>query len=192
MWTTSPTVPTDQRNLLAVATTAKPFAIRPGTVADAGELAAIGRRMFAFAHADAFLPEDLAIVLRRDWDTAVLEAELSGGSMQFFVAEVERVPVGLTALRPGDVPNSKRSGVELCRVYLDSEHFGKGIGAALLDAAVHHADGRGYGPLWLIAWQHNDRAIPMYHHRGFVETARFPYAVGRSAPTAVLMERARP
>lgn len=169
-----------------------PVTIRSGAVADAEALAAIGRRMFAVAHADAFLADDLEVVLQRDWDVSVLEQELSGGLMRFFVAEVGGAPVGLTALRPREVPNSVRPGVELCRVYLDSAHFGTGIGAALLDAAVGAADAAGDGLLWLIAWEHNDRAIPMYRKRGFIETARYPYTVGSSAPTAVLMERQRP
>jgi ribosomal protein S18 acetylase RimI-like enzyme len=173
--------------------TATAFSIRAGQPADAEVLASIGRRMFALAHQDAFAyAEDLELVLDRDWLTAVLARELQDDAVRIFVAEVEGRPVGLTGLRHGPVPGRDQTSLEVCRVYLEQEHFGKGIGAALLDTALASADAGGAPHTYLIAWERNDRAIPLYLRRGFVQMYTFPYTVGRSAPAAVLMERTRP
>lgn len=167
------------------------FTIRPAREDDAVALVDIGRRMFAVAHRDAFeRAEDLQAVIDRDWFSERLLAEIREPDTHIFVAAIGDRPVGLTALRPGPVPNSERPAVELCRVYLDDEYFGRGIGAALLNAAIAQLGAVGEPHCWLIAWERNDRAIPMYESRGFVRTAGFPYTVGESAPTAVLMERA--
>jgi ribosomal protein S18 acetylase RimI-like enzyme len=164
--------------------------IRRAREEDAEALVEIGGRMFAVAHRDAFSRvEDLQTVIARDWYVERLLGEIRDPDVEVFVAEVDGAPVGLTGLRPGPVPNSDLPGLELCRVYLDDGHFGRGIGAALLDAAMDHLRVRGEPDCWLIAWEDNERAIPMYVSRGFVRTAEFPYVVGESAPTAVLMER---
>jgi ribosomal protein S18 acetylase RimI-like enzyme len=149
--------------------------------------------MFAVAHQDAFAHrEDLERVLDRDWAPEILRRELEDSAVRIFVAEAEGSPVGLTGLRHGTVPGQERTSLEVCRVYLEQEQFGKGIGAALLDAALASADAGGALHTYLIAWERNDRAIPLYLRRGFVQTRTFPYTVGRSAPTALLMERTRP
>ncbi len=135
---------------------------------------------------------DLQAVIDRDWYAERLCAEIRDPETDVFVADVSGEPVGLTALRPGPLPGGDRTALELCRVYLLQEHFGKGIGAALLDAATARLGELGDPHCFLVAWEHNDRAIPMYASRGFERTAEFPYTVGESAPTAVLMERGSP
>jgi ribosomal protein S18 acetylase RimI-like enzyme len=166
------------------------FSIRAGTVADAAVLSGIGRRMFAMAHKDAFADrEDLVAVLDRDWQPHILERELDDPAVRIFVADVAGRAVGLTGLRAGPVPGRSVTSLEVCRVYIEEEQFGRGIGAALLDNAIAAADASGERHSWLIAWERNDRAIPLYERRGFVTTSSFPYQVGRSAPTALLMER---
>lgn len=171
---------------------ATPFTIRRGRADDVDALVDVGRRMFALAHRGAFArDEDLQYVIDRDWYAERLASEVADPAIALFVAEVNGKAVGLTGLRPGPVPNSERPGLELCRVYLDEVHFGKGIGAALLNAAMEELRTRGEPDCWLIAWERNDRAIPMYESRGFVRTAEYPYVVGESAPIAVLMERSR-
>lgn len=76
-------------------------------------------------------------------------------------------------------------------MYLEQEQFGKGIGAALLDAALAAAESAGDPHTFLIAWERNDRAVALYERRGFATTHSFPYAVGESAPIALLMESVR-
>ncbi len=166
------------------------FTIRPAREDDVEALVAIGARMFAVAHRDAFARAvDLQAVIDRDWCDERLRPEIRDPSIDLFVAEVDGSPVGLTALRPGTLPGSERVALELCRVYLLDEHFGRGIGAALLNAAIDRLHELGDPDCFLIAWERNDRALPLYQARGFVRTGEFPYTVGESAPTAVLMER---
>ena len=168
------------------------FRIRAGLPADAAALSDIGRRMFAVAHQDAFARrQDLEWVLDRDWQPHILARELDDPSIRIFVAEVEGRPVGLTGLRAGPVPGRGGTSLEVCRVYIEQEQFGKGIGAALLDSALRAADASGDRHSFLIAWERNDRAIPLYERRGFVIAHSFPYEVGESAPMALLMERTR-
>lgn len=169
------------------------FNIRRARPGDAAALAGIGARMFAVAHRDAFARAvDLQAVIDRDWYQERLLAEIADPDVALFVAEVDARPVGLTGLRPGQVPTSDRTALELCRVYLEQEYFGRGIGAALLNAAIAHLNDLGDPDSFLIAWERNDRAIPMYESRGYIRTGEFPYTVGESAPVALLMERRRP
>jgi len=166
------------------------WSLRPGALADAPALAALGRRMFAEAHRDAFLPEDLELALDRDWSVLALEADLRRLDTTIFVAEAGGGPAGLVAMRPGPVPGGDAvHPVEFCRFYLDAPWIGKGMGGALFAAAMDWFETSSHDVCWLSAWEHNDRALALYRARGFRQVRTYPYVVGGSRPTAVLMVR---
>jgi ribosomal protein S18 acetylase RimI-like enzyme len=65
-------------------------------------------------------------------------------------------------------------------VSIDSHEEGRGIGTALLDAAVSTARRRGCGRVWLITTNDNLRALRFYQRRGMRLAALYAGAVDRS------------
>ena len=172
------------------------FRIRTARIEDAPTLVALGARRFADAHRDGFAPDDLQVVVERDWNEPQVANEIADPDVRFFVGVSPEAsddhPVGLCALRPGSIHGTDETAMELGRLYLEPDYLGTGLGSALVDAVLEACDGAGHDRCWLIVWDHNDRATALYERRGFEVVGEFPYAIGNSAPTAVLMIRPRP
>ena len=72
------------------------------------------------------------------------------------------------------------SGDEMEIVTLDSVHPGKGIGTALVEAAIQEAQSQGCRRAWLITTNDNLSALRFYQKRGFTLVAVYPNALERS------------
>lgn len=167
------------------------FELRPGRADDAAVLADLGYRRWGEAHRDAFTPADLETALAGDWNEARLTAELTDPSTTVIVGDDGHRAIGLCALRPGTVPGTDEAVLELCRLYIEPEYLGSGLGGALVNAILEVADAR-QDRSRLIVWERNELAIALYKRRGYEVATTYPYVVGDSAPTAVLMIRPRP
>jgi RimJ/RimL family protein N-acetyltransferase len=60
-------------------------------------------------------------------------------------------------------------GVAEIAMMLAGEWRGRGLGRALLDAAIGWARGAGAHKVWLEVWPHNTAAIALYQRAGFAE-----------------------
>lgn len=63
-------------------------------------------------------------------------------------------------------------GVADFGMLLADGHRGRGLGRALLDAAIEWATGAGAHKMWLEAWPDNAAALELYRSAGFVEEGR--------------------
>lgn len=76
------------------------------------------------------------------------------------VSEVTGEIVGFALAGPPDGDDPARD-LELSMIYISAEHYGTGIGQALLDAVLDHSPAQ----LWVAA--ENPRAQAFYHRNGF-------------------------
>jgi ribosomal protein S18 acetylase RimI-like enzyme len=67
--------------------------------------------------------------------------------------------------------------------------IGRGVGAALMQAALREADARGCDAIWLDVWENNNRAIDFYRRWGFVEIGTQPFRLGNDTQRDLLMVR---
>ena len=72
------------------------------------------------------------------------------------LAEIDGTACGVAVVRPG-------TAAEIKRLWADPEMRGRGIGAALLDAAIAAYP----GPVRLSVWDWREPAIGLYESRGF-------------------------
>jgi ribosomal protein S18 acetylase RimI-like enzyme len=161
--------------------------LRRAAPGDAAALAALAARTFRETYAgklhadddiaryveECHTPEATARRLA-DPGVALVVAEDRGGALAGY-AEVRdaEAPAGVA-----DEPGT--TAVELGRLYVDAAWFGRGVAAALLDAAVEEARRRGAGVLWLVVWERNDRAKAFYAKHGFRRIGSHPFRVGES------------
>ena len=87
-----------------------------------------------------------------------------GATDRAWVAEVDGQIVGMISLHG--------SGRLDLGMFVASAHRGKGIGRALMDAAIAHARSSGAFKISLEVWPHNAAAIALYRKYGFVEEGR--------------------
>jgi ribosomal protein S18 acetylase RimI-like enzyme len=95
-----------------------------------------------------------------------------------FVAELDRTVVGVVVLEPHD------GSAEVKRLWAAPGVRGRGVGSALLDAAIAAA---GPVPVTLTVWEWRTRVIRMYESRGFVRVTSWD-----ERPRLVCMRRGGP
>ena len=77
-------------------------------------------------------------------------------------------------------------GDYLAWLYVDPDHFGKGIGRKLLQAGVELIPGKA----WTIALAGNSRAVDLYKSEGFIEVHRYESDNAGYPCTCLRLERA--
>ncbi len=78
---------------------------------------------------------------------------------------------------PGREQPERSARAELVALYVDPERWGKGVGRALLEAALGEAGARGYAEIEVWTFEANERALGLYERAGFrPDGARRPFA----------------
>jgi GNAT superfamily N-acetyltransferase len=137
--------------------------IRAAEVGDAHAIARVHVRTWEQAYSHVFSPEALAqrsVEHReaqwRDW--------LERGVAAIFIAEADGVVIGFaSAGESGDFPGSG----EVHAIYVEAEHWGSGIGPALLERAEDALRVRGFGDAVLLVLADNPRARRFYERHGW-------------------------
>jgi putative acetyltransferase len=132
-------------------------------------------------HADAFRRLNEAWINRfftlEDEDRAILGDPMAkviapGGEILFAIDDDEAV--GCCALKPIE------GGYELSKMAVAESHQGRGLGRALLTAAIDWARGQGAGRLYLESGQSLTPALSLYRSLGFVDVAPRPSPFARA------------
>lgn len=135
--------------------------IRTATLDDAEELRAYATKLFA---------EDLPGIFRRpvptlDEEIGFIRSRLEPANSTMLVAVSDGAVVGLLDLLGGSL--EQESHVGTFGISVDSEHRGRGIGEALIQAMFAWATAHGITRLQAWAWMSNPRALALYERLGF-------------------------
>src|SRR5690242_3544175 len=131
------------------------FSIRLATADDAPALAAAGGAFFRDTFGSANRPEDMADYLADAFSESRQRAELTASDARVLIAaDGDGKIVGYVHVRLGAAPPASSSApasrpAEIARLYADRQWHGRGLGAALMDAAVVMALAWGAELLWL-------------------------------------------
>lgn len=68
---------------------------------------------------------------------------------------------------PGREQPDGSTRAELVALYVDPERWGRGVGRALLEAALEETSARGYEAIELWTFEENERALRVYERAGF-------------------------
>jgi GNAT superfamily N-acetyltransferase len=136
-------------------------------------------------------PEDMAMFLTTTYGPDLQAAELTDPATVFLIAECNGTAAGYSMLLAGatEVGIGGDHPMELRRIYTLQEWVGRGVGAALIQAAIDEAQQRGHDTLWLGVWEHNPRARAFYRKWGFVEVGTHIFVLGSDPQTDILMQR---
>jgi len=166
--------------------------IRYGTTADAKMLSELGARTFYDTFAKDNTPENMAAHLKRSFSPEIQFAELSSRENIFLIVENESEPIGYAQLIL-DSEEDTLAGtkpLEIRRIYATQEYLGKGVGKALMQAAIQEARERDCDSVWLGVWEKNPRAIDFYKKWGFKEVGMHTFKVGDDPQRDFVMELA--
>jgi ribosomal protein S18 acetylase RimI-like enzyme len=173
-------------------TTSPSWAIRRAGKGDAAPLATLGADTFRDTFAADNTEENMAAYLASAFGEEKQAAELLEPGVAYFLAESGGAAVGYVELKAGSAPACVRGErpVELARLYVAREFFGKGLANTLMERCLDEARGRGFATIWLGVWERNLRAQAFYRRWGFTRVGEHLFLLGTDPQTDWLMERA--
>jgi ribosomal protein S18 acetylase RimI-like enzyme len=153
-------------------------AIRPATRSDLAALADLAQRTWSDAFGDGVSRDDEAAELQEGrseayFATAIDESTiLVADSDSALVGYVQFGEVGIPGVdvRPGDR--------ELQRLYVETRLQGRGLGRALMEAALRHPRLVEAERVFLQVWEKNERAVQLYESIGFHRVGGTTFTVG--------------
>ena len=160
---------------------------------DAKMLAELSRRTFwaAFHDHPKNRAEDMQAYMREAFAAERLAAELADDSIVFLVAESAGEAVGYAKLQVDSREASVQAQkpLELCRLYVQQEKVGGGIGARLMKECLALAKELDCDVVWLGVWEHNPRAQKFYARHGFRIVGRHIFQLGSDPQDDFVMQK---
>jgi ribosomal protein S18 acetylase RimI-like enzyme len=156
--------------------------VRRATSSDAPVLADVAARTFALACPPHTTEQAIATFVADVLSRERFEEYLGDPQRDVFLAEQGGDPAGYAMVVHGEPADpdvrtvlTLRPTAELSKIYVDPQHHGAGVSAALMAASLDSARQRGAAGVWLGVNQLNDRAQRFYGKSGFrrVGTKRF-------------------
>jgi ribosomal protein S18 acetylase RimI-like enzyme len=157
--------------------------------AELPELQRLCRQTFAETFAENNTKENLEYYLEESFNAAQLEKELTDPGSQFFLAYDGERAIGYLKINTGSAQTEQKleNSLEIQRIYVLREYFGKGAGQLLFSEAMKVAKEMNVDKIWLGVWEKNARAIQFYKKNGFTEFDKHIFQFGNDPQTDLLM-----
>ena len=165
--------------------------IREATKKDATLIADLSRTTFYETFAADNTVEDMKIFLEQQFTRGRLMLEVGRLENIFLLAYQGEEVAGYVKLRNGKPPAAlgNRSAMEIARLYAVTSQIGKGIGSALMQAAIERATEKRKEMVWLGVWEKNQRAIDFYTRWGFEKFGETDFLLGNDMQVDWLMKK---
>ena len=142
------------------------YEVRPATLGDAKAIAEVHAAAAQAAYAD-ILPEDQLRALAPATREAKWREAIEYSEPQVHVAELDGEIVGFVGFDRSRDPKTPSTTGEIWAIYVKPEHWGKGIGVALWDAAREGLEEEGCTVVTVWVPLRNDRAMRFHELAGF-------------------------
>ncbi|MBN2148887.1 MAG: GNAT family N-acetyltransferase [Anaerolineales bacterium] len=154
-------------------------------------LAELGARTFVDSFGAQNTPENMAAYLTESFSPQQQAAELANPATVFLIAQVANTVVGYAKLHKGPAPDciSGENPIEIARFYACQDWIGHGVGAALMQSCLAHAQQQSCDVAWLDVWEQNPRAIAFYRKWRFREVGTQVFKLGNDLQNDLLMQR---
>jgi diamine N-acetyltransferase len=154
-------------------------------------LARLAVATFRQAYARQTKAEDLDLYIESALHPEKIRAQLRDPCITFLLARLNAEPAGFAKLEVRKPPDcvSDSGAVELGSLYVLKDHYGRGVGRALLAAAFREARCLGCNTLWLSVWEKNTRALKFYRRQGFAAVGRWIFWVGTDPQQDLILVR---
>jgi ribosomal protein S18 acetylase RimI-like enzyme len=167
------------------------FQITRVALTDADLLLSFSKKVFfdAFSHMNK--AEDMAQYSAIAFTVQQITSELNNPDSVFYFAFANGVLAGYVKLNFNDAQTEFRdtNALEVERIYVATDYYGKQIGKQLLNFAIAEAQKRHFKYVWLGVWEHNYKAISFYERNGFTTFSSHEFLLGNDLQIDVLMKR---
>ncbi|MWV27080.1 GNAT family N-acetyltransferase [Aurantiacibacter rhizosphaerae] len=167
--------------------------LRPASLADAENLARLGRESFCHAFEHLYRQEDLAPFLDEVYSPRAVAAEIADPAITHCLAQDDAAGslTGFIKVRqPSPYSEYSDANRPLClsQLYTDPHRTGEGIGAALMKWCLAHAKDKACDAIQLSVYSDNPGAQRFYQRYGFGKIADIGFWVGQQCDDEYLYE----
>lgn len=165
--------------------------IRRATIGDASALAELGVSTFNETFAHLYGAEDLAAFLKYNHSVEYYADFLNDPEAASWVAETaEGKMIGYCTAAPCSLPapDLPASSGELCRLYIEHEHQGAGLGKAFINLALDWLESH-FEHIYVGVYSENFGAQKLYRSYGFEKVAEYHFMVGNQPDLEWIMKR---
>lgn len=164
--------------------------IRRVTLPEIYQLQNIGKLTFYETFSAGNTEENIKFYLESNFSIEKLYAELNNLNSAFYFAMCSSNVIGYLKLNFGQSQTELKedNAVEIERIYVLKEFYGKKVGQLLYEAAIEIAKQRNADYVWLGVWEENKRAINFYKKNGFVEFDKHFFKLGNDKQTDIIMK----
>ncbi|ULQ53398.1 GNAT family N-acetyltransferase [Flavihumibacter fluvii] len=157
---------------------------------DIRQLQEISRQTFIETFAGGNTEENMQKYLEECFTMDKLTSELTNPDSEFYFALSGNKVIGYVKINFGQAQTELKDqkALEIERIYVLKEFYGKKVGQVLYDTAVEIAKLKSADYLWLGVWEENPRAINFYKKNGFVEFDKHIFKLGNDEQTDIMMK----
>jgi ribosomal protein S18 acetylase RimI-like enzyme len=156
---------------------------------DVEELRRISTQTFLDAYAASNSVENMSHYMAESFSESRLSEELNDKNSEFYFARTDCI-IGYLKINfnAAQTELHDAGALEIERIYVLQEYYGKGAGQRLMEFAKSIAVERGIQRIWLGVWEENERAIRFYTKNGFTAFGRHIFKLGDDNQWDVMME----
>ena len=164
--------------------------IRTVTLSDIDQLQKIGRQTFQETFSESNSEENMKSYLEKGFSKEKLIGELNDENSEFYFATLDDVVIGYLKINFGESQTELKdsTALEIERIYVSKEFYGKSVGQLLYDKAIQIAKQKNVAYIWLGVWEENLRAISFYKKNGFIEFDKHIFKLGNDEQTDIMMK----
>lgn len=164
--------------------------IRTVTTNDIDQLQKIGRQTFQETFSESNSEENMKSYLEEGFSKEKLIGELNDENSEFYFATLDDVVIGYLKINFGESQTELKDSkaLEIERIYVSKEFYGKSVGQLLYDKAIQIAKQKNVAYIWLGVWEENLRAISFYKKNGFIEFDKHIFKLGNDEQTDIMMK----
>ena len=153
------------------------------------ELQKISRDTFFQSFVTSTSEENMQHYLEHNFSKEQLTKEVENSHSEFYFAILESEVIGYLKINYSAAQTELKDDhtLEVERVYVRNNYYGKGVGQQLLDYARQIAKQKNMQSIWLGVWENNHRAISFYKKNGFVTFDTHVFMLGEEAQTDYMM-----
>lgn len=164
--------------------------ISKAAITDVDALFRISHKTFLESFAKFNTEEDMRLYMDSHINPQKLAAEMSNPDSEFYLAEKDNKVIGYLKVNFGAAQNdlNDERSLEIERIYISNEFYGKGYGQVLFDKAVTIAKSHNLDYIWLGVWEKNEKAINFYIRNGMSKFSQHSFMLGNDRQTDILMK----
>jgi len=164
--------------------------IRKVTLTDLEHLQIISRQTFLEAFSKENTEENMKCYMAEAFNTDKLTTEITNAYSEFYFAMLNQEVIGYLKINLGQAQTELKDdkALEIERIYVLKEFYGKNVGQALFDKALEIALQAKADYLWLGVWAQNLKAVHFYKKNGLVEFDKHIFRMGNDEQTDIMMK----